>query len=131
MFGVLWDEYDGGSSIPSLDGLSERVALQRRKTLFWSTHGRLYARPTMIVVWLHRLDLNRVLGGAERQERLQALLDLHEAINWLRVPYSQGHHFDNSRSLHHSPGRMYDAGRADRGSGPDLSLSRTPNIYGP
>ena len=94
--------------------LSEWLAIVAKRFL-WSTYDRrLYVLPTIVVEWLRRLDLRRMLGGAERHEHLQALLDLHEAIDWLRVPYNQGHHFDNPRSMHYSPGRRYDADRADR-----------------
>ena len=96
--------------------LSEWLAIIAKQFLWSASEGRVYILPTMVVEWLRRLNFTLVLGGAERQGRLQALLDLHETIDWPRVPYSQGHHFDNPRNVQHSPGRRHDAGRPDRGN---------------
>ena len=89
--------------------LSEWLAIIAKR-LIWSTYdGRLYVLLTAVTEWLRCLDLARVLGSAVLQERLQALLHLHERVDWYRVPYKQGHHFDNPRVKNHSPGRRFDA----------------------
>ena len=95
--------------------LSEWLAIVAKRFI-WSTYdGRLYVLPTAVTEWLRCLDLARVLGSAVLQERLQALLDLHERVDWSRVPYNQGHHFDNPGVGNHSPGstirRRYPADR--------------------
>ena len=90
--------------------LSEWIAIIAKRFI-WSTYdGRLYVLPTAVVEWFRRLDLTRVLGTAVLQERLLALLDVHDSVDWPRVPYSQGHHYDNHRVCNHSPGRRHDAG---------------------
>ena len=75
--------------------LSEWLAIIAKRFLWSAYEGRLYIFPTTVVEWLRRLDLSNVLGGAERQGRVPALLDLHETVDWPRVPYAQGHHIDN------------------------------------
>ena len=90
--------------------LSEWIAIIAKRFI-WSTYdGRSYVLPTAVVEWWRRLDLTRVLGSAALQERLLALVDIHDSIDWPRVPYSQGHHYDNYRVRDHSPCRKYDAG---------------------
>ena len=82
----------------------------------YAHEGRSFILPTMVVEWLRRLNLTRILGSAEAQQQLQVILTLHGDIDWPRVPYAQGHHFDNPRSTHYSAGRQHDGGRPDRGN---------------
>ena len=96
--------------------LSEWLALVAGQILRYAHERRLFILPTMVVEWLRRLNLTRILGSAEAQRRLQVLLNLHRDIDWSRIPYVQGHHFDNPRSAHYSPGRQHDASRPDRGN---------------
>ena len=96
--------------------LSEWLAIVAKRFLWTACDGRLYVVPHAVVEWLRRWDLTHVLGGAARQERVQGLLNLHAAIDWPRVPYTQGHHFDNPRARHYSPGRGYDAGNSRSGN---------------
>ena len=77
--------------------------------------GRLYVLPTMVVKWIRKLDLEGVLGGAWVCEQLDALLDIHDRVDWPRVPYSQGHHYDRADRANASLGRRDDAG--DRRAG--------------
>ena len=96
--------------------LSEWLAIVAGRVLRYAHEGRLFILPTMVVEWLRRLNLTRILGSAEAQQRLQVLLTLDGDIDWPRVPYAQGHHFDNPPITHISPGRQHDGGRPDRGN---------------
>ena len=95
---------------------SEWLAIVAKQFLWSAYDGRLFVLPTMVVEWLRRLDLSRVLGSTALQGQLQSLLDLHEDIDWSLVPYSQGHHYDNPRGKHFSPGRRCDAGGPNSGN---------------
>ena len=96
--------------------LSEWLAVIAKRFI-WSTYdGRLYDLPMAVTEWLRCLDLARVMGFAVLQDRLQALLDLYDRVDLSRVPYNQGHYFDNQRVRNHSPGRRFDAGTPLTGS---------------
>lgn len=71
-----------------------------------------------------------MLGSGELEERLQALLDLHDRVDWTRVPYNQGHHFDNLRVRNHSPGRRFDSGTPLTGNWVRIE-ARTLNVAQP
>ena len=96
--------------------LSEWLAIVAGRFLRYAHEARLFILPNMGVEWLRRLNLRPILGSPEAQLRLQVLLSLHGYIDWSRIPYTRGHHFDNPRSAHYSSGRQHDVGRPDRGN---------------
>lgn len=64
----------------------------------------------MIVKWLLKLELEVLLGGALVSEQLETLPDFHDQVDWPRVLYGQGHHYDRTDRADVSPGRCEDAG---------------------
>ena len=90
--------------------LSEWSAIFAKRFIWSTDDGRVYLLPTAVVEWLRRLDLTRVLRLAALHKRVLALLDFHDSVDWPRVPYSQGHHYDHHRMRNYSSGRRYDSG---------------------
>ena len=99
----------------------------------WSSiEGGLYVLLNMRIKWLRKLDLEVVLGGAWVTDKLRALLEVHDRVDWLRVPYGQGHHYDRSDQANTSPGRHEDAGGPGSGNwirfGPVAFKSLQPEL---
>lgn len=82
-------------SSPWMIFLSEWISIVAKRFLWAACDARLYVLPLTVVERLRRLYLTYVPGGVARQGRGPSLLDVHEAINWPWVPYTQGHHFEN------------------------------------
>ena len=78
--------------------------------------GRLHVLPTMIFKWIRKLDLEGVLGGAWVCEQLNALLNIHDRVDWPQVPNRQGHHYDRADRANAAPRRRDDAGEPSVGN---------------
>ena len=103
--------------------LNEWIAIVAKRFIWSSLDERLYVLPTMIIKWLHKSDLDEVLGGPWVTAQLRTLLEVHDKVDWSRVPYGQRHHYDRTDRANASLGRPEDAG--GQGSGNWIPFDRT------
>ena len=66
--------------------LSEWIAIVAKRFIWASLDGPLYVCiTTMVIKWLHKLNLDEVLGGPWVSAELRTLLEVHNKVDWPRV----------------------------------------------